>query len=90
MLERDPCVIAIEFVAEDHRQRGVDSLAHLHLRHDQRRVAGMVDANEGIGRELSGGVVGWLLRLVDRSGPDWKMKGENKSAGQSAFDQRAA
>ena len=90
MLERDPCVIDIEFVAEDHRQRGVDALAHLHLGHDQRCLAGTIDADEGVGCELTGGVVGWLLRLVDGIGSERKMKGQHKSAGQTAFDQRAA
>ena len=65
MLEHDPCVITIELVAKDHRHRGIDALAHLHLGHDQRRFARTIDADEGIGRELVRGVVGWLLGFVD-------------------------
>ena len=57
--------VGVEFFGQDHRDRGVDALPHLDLRHHQRRLAGVVDADEGVGRELAGGVVRRLHRLVD-------------------------
>ena len=46
---------------------GVDALPHLDLRHHQRGLAGRVDADEGVGRELAVGVVRRLHRLVGRA-----------------------
>jgi len=55
-------------------------LPHLYLGHDQRRFAHLIDADEGIGRELAGLVVGWLLRLGDARGPERETKGEDETA----------
>ncbi len=88
MLQRHLREIGVELFGENHRHRGIDALAHLDLRHDQRGLAGMIDADEGVRRKLAGRVVGRLLRLVHRA--HRQMEGEQKSAGQAALEQRAA
>jgi hypothetical protein len=79
--------IGIELVGEDHGDGGIDALAHFHLRHDQRGLAGMIDADEGVRRKLAGGVVGRLLRLV--GGFERQAECEHEAAGHSARHQRA-
>ena len=86
MLERHLREIGVELLGEDHRNRGVDALAHLDLRHDQRGLAGLVDADEGVGRELAVGRVGRLHRLVAPRASG-KMESEQESAGQAAGQQ---
>ena len=87
MLEHDLPKISIEFFGKDHRYCGIDALPHLNLRHDQRRLAGAIDADEGIGRKLSCGAVGRLLRLID--GACRKIEGEHEHAGESSLQHRA-
>ena len=88
MLQRHRGEIGIELVGEDHGDGGIDTLAHLHLRHHQRGLAGMIDTDEGVGRELAGRIVGRLLRLV--RGLHRQAECEHEAAGQSARHQRAA
>jgi hypothetical protein len=88
MLEHDLRIIAVELFAKNHRYRGIDALAHLHLRHDQRRLAGMIDADEGIGRKLAHSAVRSWLDLVFR--PDRKPEGEHESAGHAGRENTAA
>jgi len=79
--------VGIELVGKNHRQRGIDALPHLHLRHDQHGLAGMVDADKGVGRKLPFRAVGKLLRLIHRSYRE--MEGEQKSACQADFEDAA-
>ena len=88
VLQRYLRKVGVEFLGENHRDRGVDALAHLDLRHHQRGPAFGVDADEGVGRELAGGRVGRLHRLVDR-GAKRKMEREQETAGQAAGQQAA-
>ena len=58
--------IGVELLGQDHRDRGVDPLPHLHLRHDQGHLAGGVDPDEGVGREAAAGrVAADLGRFAD-------------------------
>jgi hypothetical protein len=63
------------------------ALPHLDLGHDQCRLSGVIDADEGIWCEFAGRVVRRLYRLVDRTHRN--MKGKQKSACQTAHQQRA-
>ena len=65
MFDHDLREIGVELLGEDHGDRSINALAHLDLRHDQRGLAGLVDADEGIRHEWALGGVGSLLRLVD-------------------------
>ena len=65
MLDHDLREIGVQLLGEDHGDRSVNALAHLGLRDHQRGLAGIVDADEGIRRELAVGMIGRLLRLVD-------------------------
>ena len=85
MLQRYRGEIGIELVGEDHGDGGIDALAHLHLRHDQRGLAGMIDTDEGVRCELAGRIVRRLLRLV--RGLYRQAEGEHEAAGQGARQQ---
>src|SRR5215472_17032384 len=87
MLERDLRKIGIELVSEDHRDRGVDALAHFGLRHHQRGLARMIETNEDVGCELAVGAVRRLLRLIDRARR--QMEGKHKSAGETGLEHAA-
>ena len=89
MQQCDLSDIGVEFFREDHRDRSVDALAHLDLRHHQRDLAGFVDADEGVGREPAVGHVGRLHRLVDR-GAKRQMEGQHEAGRETAGQQRAA
>ena len=90
VLQRHPREIGVELFRQNHGYRGVDALPHLDLRHHQRRLAGWIDADESIRRELAGGVVRRLHRLVDRQRRGGKVEREQKPARQTAGQQRAA
>ena len=77
--------VGVEFLGEDHGDRGVDALAHLGLRHHQRGLAGIVDADEGVRRELAVGMVGRLFRLVDGRCAQRPLKGQHQAAGKAAL-----
>ena len=80
MLDHDLREVGVEFLGEDHGDRGVDALTHLGLRDDQHGLAGIVDADEGIRRELAIGIVGRLFRLVDGRRAQRPLKGQHKAA----------
>ena len=80
MLDHDLREVGVQFLSEDHRNRGVDALAHLGLRDHEGGLAGIVDADERIRCELTGWVVGGLLRLVNGRGPQRPLKGQHKAA----------
>ena len=61
--------IGIELFGENHRDRGIDALPHLDLRHDQRGLAGMINADESIRRELAVGRVAAPVPARWRRGP---------------------
>ena len=88
MLKRHLLKIGVEFFGQDHRHRRIDSLPHLDLRHHQRGSAGVVDANEGVGRKLAVGHIGRLHRFVGRA--NGKVEREQESARQTAGQERAA
>ena len=67
MLQRHLRKIGVELFGQNHRHRGVDALPHLDLRHDQRGLAGIIDADEGIGRKLAVGHIRRLHRLIGRA-----------------------
>ena len=46
-----PVPVRVELFRQDHRNRGVDALPHLHLRHDQGHKSIAVDANECVRRK---------------------------------------
>src|ERR1700730_13101084 len=88
MLDPDETPIRIQLLRQDHRDGGVGALDHLDLRHDQCGLAGMMDADEGVGRDLAGVIVGRLLRLV--RGVERQADREHEAAGQSASHKRPA
>ncbi len=88
MLQHDLRVIGIELFGENHRHSGIDALPHLDLRHDQRGLARMIDADEGIRREFAVRRVGSLFRFVRRA--DRQMEGERESRSHAAFEEAAA
>jgi len=88
MLQRYLGEIGIELAGEDHRHRGVDAPAHLHLRHDERRLARVVDTDEGVWREAAFRAARKLLRLIDRS--RGKMESEQESTRQAGFEEAAS
>ena len=88
MLQRHLRKVGIELFGQDHRNRGVDALAHLDLRHHQRGLAGGIDADEGVGGEFALGHVRRLHRFV--AGAQRKMEREQEAAGQTAGQQRTA
>ena len=51
--------------------------------------AGLVDADEGVGRELAVGHIERLHRLVDR-GAQRQVEGQHEAGGETAGQQRAA
>ena len=51
MLDRDAVDIDLEFLGDQHRNRGVGALAHLDHWHHERDLAGAIDAQECVGRE---------------------------------------
>ena len=79
--------VGIEFLGENHRDRGVYALAHLDLRHDQRRLSGTINADESVGRKLALGAIGRLLRLIHRARR--KMEAKHEHSGQSALQEHA-
>lgn len=88
MLNNDGRKIRIEFFGEDHGHRRINSLPHLDLGHHQRRLASVVDPDEGVGSEFAVRCVRWLNRLVD--GADRNVKGEQEASGEAAGEHRAA
>ena len=88
VLQRDLPEVGVEFFGQYHRDRSIDALSHLDLRHHQRCMARCVDADEGVRCELAVGRVGRLYRLVD--GANGKVEGEQEPARQTAGQQRAA
>ena len=80
--------VRVEFFGQNHCDRRVDALSHLDLRHHQRGLAGLIDADEGIGRKLALGHIGRLYRFVGRVSR--KVECEQESACQSTGQQRAA
>ena len=88
MLQRDLRQISVELFGQNHRNRGVDALAHLDLGHHQRGLAGGVDADEGIGGEFALGHIRRLHRLV--AGAQRKVEREQETGGETAGQQRAA
>ena len=88
MRERDMRHIGVQLLRQDHRNRGVDSLPHLDLRHHQRGAAIGIDADEGIRREPALGPIGRLHRLV--GGPQRQMECEQHTTGEAAGEQAAA
>ncbi len=62
----------------------IDALPHLDLRHHQCRLAGGVDADEGVGGEFALRRIGRLRRLIGRA--DRKLEGEHKAAGKGASE----
>ena len=90
MLKNDRRKIRVQFFGQYHRDRGVDALSHLDLRHDERRLSGAIDADEGVGRELALGHVGRLHRFVCRQRVEREMECEQKTARQAAAQQDAA
>ena len=85
MLDHDLREVGVQFLGEDHGDRGVDALPHLGLRDHQRGLAGIVDADEGVRRELAVGMVGRLFRLVDGRCAQRPLKGQHKAAGKAAL-----
>jgi len=79
MLDHDLREVGIQFLREDHSDRGVDALAHLSLRYYQRGLASIVDADERIRCELTVGLVGRLFRLVDWRCVQRPLKGQHKA-----------
>ena len=84
VLEHDLSEIRIELFGQNHCHRGIDALAHLDLRHDQRRLAGMIDADEGIGCKLAQTIVRCLFRLV--RGAQRQMQCQNQTAREATLD----
>ena len=84
VLEHNLSEIGVELFGQNHRHRGIDALAHLDLRHDQRRLAGMIDADEGIGGKLARSIIRRLLRLV--RGAQRQMQGQNQTARETSLD----
>ena len=80
--------IGVELFGENHRDRRIDALPHLDLRHDQSGLAGVIDANKSVRREFAVGRIGRLLRLV--RGAHRKVEGQGEPRRQSAFEQNAA
>ena len=85
MFDHDLRVVSVQFLREDHGDRGVDALAHLGLRDHQRGLAGIVDTDESVRRELAVGIVGRLLRLVDGRGAQRPLKGQHKAPRQAVL-----
>ncbi|MGY4367712.1 hypothetical protein ACVW1A_003777 [Bradyrhizobium sp. LB1.3] len=83
VLDLDLAPVGVELFGEHRRDRGVGALAHLDLRHDQDRAAGLVDADEGVRCELAVGRVNRLHRLVD-GGAQRQMEGEQETGGETA------
>jgi hypothetical protein len=79
--------IGIELLGEDHGDGGVGSLAHLHLRHHQGGAAAAVDADEGVGDELAGGLFGRLAAVLARGRR--QVEGQHKAAGERTLQQGA-
>ena len=90
MLDHDLREVGVQFLGEDHRDRGVNALAHLGLWDDQRGLAGIVDADEGVWRELAVGMIGRLFRLVDGRGAQRPLKGQHQAAGKAALQDNSA
>ena len=78
MLNHNMGKISVQFFRKDHCDRGIDTLTHLGLRHHQCGPARVIDANEGVRRELSGRIVRSLFRFIDS--PRRQMEGEQKTA----------
>ena len=81
VLQRHLAEIGIEFLGKNHRDRRVDALPHLDLRHHQRCLSGTIDADESVGCKLAFRAVGRLFRLVD--GARRKMEAEHEASGQT-------
>jgi hypothetical protein len=88
VLQRHLREIGVELFGEDHRNRRIDALAHLDLRHHQRGVPVLIDADERVGRELALGHVRRLHRFVRRA--HGQMEGKQESARQAALQEAAA
>ena len=87
MFDHDLRVVSVQFLREDHGDRGVDALAHLGLRDHQRGLAGIVDTDEGVWRELAARIVGRLLRLVDGRGAQRPREGQHEAARQAVLQE---
>lgn len=79
--------IGVDFLGEDRRHGGIDALPHLDLWHDKRRLAGAVDSDERIGRELAAGVVRPLHRIVP--GTNRNVEGKQQAARQHRCGDRS-
>jgi hypothetical protein len=88
MLQRQSGKIGVEFLGQNHRDRGIDALPHLDLGHYQCGVPRRIDADEGIGRELAGRLVLRLYRPVEC--PHRKIEVEHKAPRKTCREQRAA
>jgi hypothetical protein len=63
--------------------------AHLDLRHDEDGVAGLIDADEGVGRELAVGRILRLHRFVD-GGAQRQVESEQETGREAAGEDCAA
>ena len=88
VFERDQREIRIQFLGENHRDGGVHPLPHFHLRHDERGLAGLVDADERVRRKLPRCIIRRLIRFVDAICR--QMEREQKAARDTALDEGAA
>jgi hypothetical protein len=87
VLDHDLGVFSVQFLREDHGDRGVDALTHLSLRDHKRGPAGIVDTDESVWRELAAWIVGRLLRLVDRRGAQRPREGQHKAAREAVLQE---
>ena len=86
MFQYDLLVIGVQFLGEDHGDRGVNALTHLNLRHYERRPARPIDANERVGREFAFGTAqGRLARPMRR-----QMEGQQQAARKTSAEEAAA
>ncbi|MGB6420187.1 MAG: molybdopterin cofactor-binding domain-containing protein [Pseudolabrys sp.] len=85
IIEHDLRQVGVQLFGEDLGARGVDALPHLGLRYHQRGLAGIVDADERIRRELAVGMVGRLFWFVDGGCAQRPLKGQHKAAGKAAL-----
>src|SRR5262249_45521597 len=87
VLEDDLSRVCVKLLRQDRRNARVYALPHFDLRHDQRNLAGSVDADIGVRCKLPVSRILWLRRL---GGTNREMEGEDKTSRQCTTEYATA